>query len=166
MRFIRNEQKWYHGYSARLLCGVEGGRLSIRKRRDTIEPEKRFNVTAVLFVGLLLGILFGLFMHAPRMAIYALESCSPIVGIHCIGSVSATGRVGGHAVLYFTGTTLFASLLGLSTGITIELVESNAVATRFTSLMDTIKHLIPSPPLQTAICFRCWCLPSSQGSFM
>lgn len=94
-------------------------------------------------------------MNALRMMIYPLVFCSLIVGIQGIGSVSATGRVGGQAVLYFTGTTLFASLLGLflpkalrlGTGITIELAEANVEATQFTSLMDTVKKLIPANPI-------------------
>ena len=116
-----------------------------------MKQKKTFNITAAIFIGLILGIIFGLFMpgryefllpavelvsslymNALRMMIYPLVFCSLIVGIQGIGSVSATGRVGGQAVLYFTGTTLFASLLGLllpkalglGTGITIELAES------------------------------------------
>ena len=138
-----------------------------------MKQKKVFNITTAIFIGLLLGILFGLFMpgrydfllpvidlvsslymNALRMMIYPLVFCSLIVGIQGIGSVSATGRVGGQAVLYFTGTTLFASLLGLflpkalglGTGITIELAEANVEATQFTSLMDTVKNLVPSNP--------------------
>ena len=50
---------------------------------------------------------------ALRMMIYPLVFCSLIAGIHSIGSVSATGRIGAQSVAYFTATTLFASLLGL-----------------------------------------------------
>ena len=97
----------------------------------------------------------SLYMNALRMMIYPLVFCSLIVGVQGIGSVSATGRVGGQAVLYFTGTTLFASLLGLflpkalglGRGVTIEMVESNVEATQFTSLMDTVKGLIPANPV-------------------
>lgn len=132
------------------------------------------NITAAIFAGLVLGIVFGLlmpgryefllpavelitslYMNALRMMIYPLVFCSLIVGIQGIGSVSATGRVGGQAVLYFTGTTLFASLLGLflpkalglGRGVVIEMVESNVEATQFTSLMDTVKGLIPANPI-------------------
>jgi len=132
------------------------------------------HITAAIFAGLILGILFGLFMpgryefllpavdlvsslymNALRMMIYPLIFCSLIVGIQGIGSVSATGRVGGQCLLYYTATTLFASLLGLflpkmlglGTGISIEMAETNVEATRFTSLMDTVKNLIPSNPI-------------------
>lgn len=139
-----------------------------------MKRRKSFHITAAIFTGLVLGILFGLFMpgryefllpavdlvsslymNALRMMIYPLVFCSLIVGIQGIGSVSATGRVGGQAVLYFTATTLFASLLGLflpqalnlGAGITIEMAEANVEATQFTSLMDTVKNLIPSNPM-------------------
>lgn len=139
-----------------------------------MKKKKSFNITLAIFLGLVLGILFGLFMpgryefllpavdlisslymNALRMMIYPLVFCSLIVGIQGIGSVSATGRVGGQAVLYFTATTLFASLLGLflpkalglGHGITIEMIETNVEATKFTSLMDTVKNLIPSNPI-------------------
>jgi Na+/H+-dicarboxylate symporter len=81
--------------------------------------------------------------------------CSLIVGIQGIGSVSATGRIGFQTVLYYVGTTLVASLIGLflpkslnlGSGVTIEMIESNVEATQFTSLMDTVKNLIPSNPI-------------------
>ena len=135
---------------------------------------KSFSITTAILLGLVLGILFGMFMpgrydfllpavelvsglymNALRMMIYPLVFCSLIVGIQGIGSVSATGRVGGQCILYYTATTLFASLLGLflpkalslGTGVTIEMAETNVEATQFTSLMDTVKNLIPSNPI-------------------
>ena len=139
-----------------------------------MKPKHSYHLTLAIFLGLLLGILFGLlipgrlegvlplinlisslYMNALRMMIYPLVFCSLILGIQGIGSISATGRVGGQALLYFTGTTLFASLLGLflpkalgiGKGITIEMVETNVEATPFTSLMDTVKNLIPANPI-------------------
>jgi Na+/H+-dicarboxylate symporter len=136
--------------------------------------KKKFNITLAIFAGLVLGILFGLFMpghyewalpivelissiymNALRMMIYPLVFCSLIVGIQGIGSVSSTGKVGGQSLLYFIGTTLFASLLGLflpkalglGNGVVIEMMETNVEATEFTSLLDTIKNLIPSNPI-------------------
>lgn len=127
---------------------------------------KHLKITTAIFIGLISGILFGMFMpgryefllpavelvsglymNALRMMIYPLVFCSLIVGIQGIGSISATGRVGGQTVLYYTATTLFASLLGLflpkalklGAGITIEMVEAEVEATKFTSLMDTVK---------------------------
>lgn len=139
-----------------------------------MKQKKSFHITAAVFAGLILGIMFGLFMpgryefllpatelisglymNALRMMIYPLVFCSLIVGIQGIGSVGATGRVGGQCLLYYTATTLFASLLGLflpralgmGSGVSIEMVESNVEATQFTSLMDTVRDLIPSNPI-------------------
>ena len=58
-------------------------------------------------------------------------------------------------MLYFAGTTLFASLLGLflpealglGKGVTITMSEATVEATKFTSLLDTVKNLIPANPI-------------------
>ncbi len=139
-----------------------------------MERKKSLRLTVAIFIGLVLGIVFGLlmpgryefllpavelisgiYMNALRMMIYPLIFCSLIVGIQGIGSVSATGRVGGQCLLYYVATTLFASLLGLflpkalglGAGVSIEMVETDVEATQFTSLMDTIRDLIPSNPI-------------------
>ena len=131
-------------------------------------------ITAAIFSGLILGIVFGLvmpgrfewmlpvitlitnlYMNALRMMIYPLVFCSLIVGIKGIGSVSETGKIGGQSVLYFVITTLIASLIGLflpkalrlGEGVQIELMESNVEATPFTSLLDTVQSLIPANPV-------------------
>ena len=129
------------------------------------------NITLFIFLGLVLGILFGLvmpagmvpaidllgslYMSALRMMIYPLVFCSLIMGIQGIGSVSATGRIGLQSVLYYCGTTLAASLLGLflpqalglGRGVSITMMEAEVNATQFTSLLDTVKSLIPSNPV-------------------
>ena len=139
-----------------------------------MKPKKSLNITVLIFLGLLLGILFGLFMprryefllpvvqlisgiymNALQLMIYPLVFCSLIVGIKGIGSVSATGRIGAQTVIYYVATTLAASLLGLflpralglGNGITIEMIESNVEATQFTSLLDTVRNLIPANPI-------------------
>ena len=137
--------------------------------------KKAIRLSIAIFLGLLLGALFGLIMpdwaepvtslistiylHGLTMMIYPLVFCSLIVGIKGIGSVSATGKVGGQALLYFIGTTLFASLLGLflpkalniGTGVTIEMAESEVQAAEFTSIVDTIKNLIPANPFASFV---------------
>ena len=139
-----------------------------------MKKKKTVNITLAIFLGLVLGILFGLFMpgryefllpavelisnlymNALRMMIYPLVFCSLIVGIQGIGSVRATGKIGGQSVLYFTVTTLFASTLGLflpqalglGKGVTIQMMESDVEAAQFTSLVDTVENLIPSNPV-------------------
>ncbi|MEE0111458.1 MAG: dicarboxylate/amino acid:cation symporter [Oscillospiraceae bacterium] len=139
-----------------------------------MKTKKTFNITLAILLGLVLGILFGLFMpgryefllpavelvsslymNALRMMIYPMVFCSLIVGIQGIGSVSATGKIGGQSVLYFATTTLFAStlglflpqMLGLGKGVTIQMMESDVEAAKFTSLVDTVENLIPSNPV-------------------
>ena len=139
-----------------------------------MKTKKTFNITMAILLGLVLGILFGLFMpgryefalpvvelvsslymNALRMMIYPLVFCSLVVGIQGIGSVGSTGKIGGQSVLYSAGTTLLAStlglflpkMLGLGKGVSIQMVESNVEAAKFTSLIDTVKELIPSNPV-------------------
>lgn len=136
--------------------------------------KKKINITLAIFIGLVLGVLFGLFMpgryefllpvinlitslymSALKMMIYPLVFCSLIVGIKGIGSISNTGKIGGQALLFFTGTTIFASILGvflpkalgLGKGIVIEMSEATVEATPFSSLLDTVATLIPSNPV-------------------
>ena len=139
-----------------------------------MKEKKSTHLTLAIFIGLVLGIVLGLlipgrlefllpaidlvsglYMNALRMMIYPLVFCSLVAGIHGIGSVSATGRIGAQSVIYYTGTTLLASLLGLflpkllglGKGVTIEMIEADVTATQFTSLLDTVKNLIPANPV-------------------
>lgn len=139
-----------------------------------MKEKKSLNITIFIFLGLVLGIAFGLlmpgryefllpliqlisgiYMNALQLMIYPLVFCSLIVGIKGIGSVSATGRIGAQTVLYYVSTTLFASLLGLflpramglGSGVVIEMIESNVDATEFTSLLDTVQNMIPANPI-------------------
>lgn len=132
------------------------------------------HLTLLIFIGLVLGIGYGfllqgplavtlpaislissIYMSALRMMIYPLVFCSLVMGIKGIGSVSATGKIGGQTVLYYVCTTLVASLiglflpkaLGLGKGVSIEMMEAEVEATQFTSLLDTVKNLIPSNPI-------------------
>jgi len=135
-------------------------------------------ITLWIFIGLLAGIAFGLlmpgrfewalpaidlvsslYMNALRMMIFPLVFCSLVVGIKGIGSVTRTGKIGLQTILFFTGTTLFASLLGLflpqalgmGKGVTIEMMDATVEATRFTSLLDTVKNLIPANPVASFV---------------
>ncbi len=132
-------------------------------------------LTLAIFVGLVAGIVFGLvmpdgalpvvdlvsgiYMNALRMMIYPLVFASLVVGIIGMGSVSSTGKVGGQSLLYFISTTLFASLLGIflpkalgmGKGVQIEMMEAEVEATQFTSLLDTVKNLIPSNPVASFV---------------
>ena len=138
-------------------------------------------LTLAIFIGLVAGIVFGLimpagavpvvglisgiYMNALRMMIFPLVFCSLVVGIIGMGSVSSTGKVGGQSLLYFIGTTLVASLLGLvlpkalsaimpqamGIGFQFEMQEADVAATQFTSLLDTVKNLIPANPVASFV---------------
>jgi len=141
-------------------------------------------ITLWIFVGLALGILVGflgmfnpgafgtfkpaldlvytLYINALRMMIFPLVFCSIVLGIQSIGSVGKTGKVGGQSLLYFGGTTLFASLLGLflpkvlalvfpaamGVGFNFDMQEADIVATKFTSILDTVRNLLPANPVK------------------
>ena len=137
--------------------------------------KKALRLSLAIFLGLVLGAVFGLvmpdwaepvtslistvYLHGLTMMIYPLVFCSLIVGIKGIGSISATGRVGGQALLYFIGTTLAASLLGLflpkalniGAGVAVEMAEAEVQAAEFTSMADTLKNLIPANPFASFV---------------
>lgn len=131
-------------------------------------------LTIAIMIGLVLGVIVGfimpgrfdgllpvlslvssIYMNALRMMIYPLVFCSLIVGIKGIGSVTKTSKIGLQTILYYCGTTLFASLLGLflpkalglGKGVVVEMMESDIAATEFTSILDTVKNLIPANPI-------------------
>lgn len=133
-----------------------------------------FKLTVAIMIGLVLGIIVGfimpgrfdgllpalslissIYMNALRMMIYPLVFCSLIVGIKGIGSITNTGKIGLQTIIYYCGTTLFASLLGLflpkalglGKGVQVEMMESDIAATEFTSILDTVKNLIPANPI-------------------
>lgn len=135
--------------------------------------KKKFSITLAIFIGLILGVVIGalmpgrmewlytplsvitsIYMSALRMMIYPLVFCSLIMGIVGIGNVAATGKVGGAALLWYIGTTAVASalglilpgILGLGKGTAITMVKTDVEATQFSSLLDTVKTLIPSNP--------------------
>ena len=143
-------------------------------KASSAKKASSLNITLFIFLGLILGIVFGLlmpgryefllpviqlisgiYMNALQMMIYPLVFCSLIVGIKDIGSISATGRVGVQTVIYYVCTTLLASLLGLflpralglGKGVVIEMAEGGVEATQFTSLLDTVRNLIPANPV-------------------
>ena len=137
--------------------------------------QKAIRLSIAILAGLILGALFGLvmpdwaepvtglistiYLHGLTLMIYPLVFCSLIVGVKGIGSVSATGKVGGQALLYFIGTTLLASLLGLflpkalniGSGVAIEMAEAQVQAAEFTSIVDTVRNLIPANPFASFV---------------
>lgn len=137
-----------------------------------VSNKKAIGLSLAILAGLVFGVLFGfvmpdwslnvtafistVYLHALTLMIFPLVFCSLVVGITSIGSISATGKVGGQALLYFIATTLFASLLGLvlpkslgiGRGVIIQMVESDIEAAPFTGLLDTLRDLIPANPFE------------------
>ena len=105
-------------------------------------------------------LVYNLYISALRMMIFPLVFCSIVLGIQSIGSVGKTGKVGGQSLLYFGGTTLFASILGIflpkllnmGHGVSFTMDATNPYgAVEFTSLLDTVKNLIPSNPVASFV---------------
>ena len=132
------------------------------------------HITTAIFIGLILGIFTGLFlagrfepvltvtsligsiyMNALNMMIFPLVFCSIIMGISSIGNARTTGKITAGAMIFFLCTTALASLAGLiiprlihlGEGVKFEMATSDIQATEMTSILDTIKNLIPSNPV-------------------
>lgn len=136
---------------------------------------RKFNVTLWILVGLAGGIVVGLvmpswlnsiltvistiYMNALKMMIYPLVFCSLIVGIVGIGDLAKTGKISVLSLLWFTGTTAFASALGLvlprmlhlGEGITINATDTEVEAATFGGLLDTVENLIPDNPINAFV---------------
>ena len=135
----------------------------------------RKHITGAIFVGLILGILTGLFladkfevvltatsalgsiyMNALNMMIFPLVFCSIVMGISGIGNAKTTGKITGVAMLFFLCTTAIASFMGLiiprlihlGRGVKFEMATSDIQATKMDSILDTVKSLIPSNPVK------------------
>ncbi|MDO5519440.1 MAG: dicarboxylate/amino acid:cation symporter [bacterium] len=135
---------------------------------------KKMNLTTKIMIGLLLGVVAGflvpstwtgvikasqtigtIYMNALKMMIYPLVFCSLIVGIKSMGSISATGKVAGRAMIYFLSTTFLACIfgifvpqfLGIGKGASLNLVETKVEVNNVSNILDTITNLIPSNPI-------------------
>ena len=91
--------------------------------------KKGYNITLGIFIGLIAGVIVGIimpewantalsvvasiYMSALKMMIFPLVFTSLVMGIIGIGDIAKTGKVGLHALLWYTGTTALASGLGL-----------------------------------------------------
>lgn len=132
------------------------------------------HITSAIFIGLVLGILTGLFlasrfdvvltvttllgsiyMNALNMMIFPLVFCSIVVGITSIGNAKTTGKITGGAMIFFLFTTALASFVGLiiprainlGKGVRFEMATSDIEASKMISILDTVKDLIPANPV-------------------
>ena len=134
----------------------------------------RKHITGAIFTGLILGILTGLFlagrfepvltvtsligsiyMNALNMMIFPMVFCSIVIGICSIGNARTTGKITAASMIFFLCTTALASLCGLiiprlihlGEGVKFEMATSDIQATEMSSILDTLKNLIPSNPI-------------------
>ncbi|TCO70013.1 dicarboxylate/amino acid:cation symporter [Marinisporobacter balticus] len=134
---------------------------------------KKLKLTTKIFIGLILGIVVGLFLQsAPeiaktyvkpfgtlflnmiKMVIVPLVFSSLIVGAASIGDPKSLGRIGGKTVVYYMATTAVAVAIGLvlgkvmnpGAGLTIP-VDAAAKAVEAPSIVDTLLNIIPKNPL-------------------
>lgn len=134
-----------------------------------------FGLTLWILVGLAAGIVIGLimpdwlgtpltvvstiYMSALKMMIYPMVFCSLVIGIMGIGSISKTGKIGLHSIVWFTATTALASAIGLvlprilhlGEGITITATGTKVEAATFTGLLDTLEQIVPDNPLASFV---------------
>ena len=94
---------------------------------NMIKRWKKLNLTVQIMIGLAIGVILGfiipkswtgvikasqtigtIYMNALKMMIYPLVFCSLVCGIRSMGSVSATGRIAGRAMVFFLSTTCLA----------------------------------------------------------
>ena len=133
------------------------------------------HITAAIFTGLILGIITGLFlanrfepvlaitsligsiyMNALNMMIFPLVFCSIIMGISSIGNArhNRQDHSRRHDLFPVLPQPLPAwqgliipRLIHLGEGVKFEMATSDIQATEMTSILDTIKNLIPSNPV-------------------
>ena len=102
------------------------------------------------------GVIGGIYMNALNMMIFPMVFCSIVMGICSIGNAKTTGKITGYSMIFFLCTTAIASAVGiiiprlirLGKGVHFEMATSDIQATEMTSILDTIKNLIPSNPVK------------------
>lgn len=105
------------------------------------------------------SVITGIYMSALQMMIFPLVFCSIVLGIVGIGNISKTGKIALHAVIIFTLTTALAAFIGLivprflhlGEGVTITAQNYDIEAANIGSIVDTIRTLIPSNPLNAFV---------------
>ncbi len=134
--------------------------------------KKGYNITLGIFIGLIAGVIIGIimpewantalsvvatiYMSALKMMIFPLVFTSLVMGIIGIGDIAKTGKVGLHALLWYTGTTALASGLGLvlprmlhlGKNVHIVTTKTQVEAATFNGLLDTLQNIIPPNPVE------------------
>lgn len=141
------------------------------------KKRKKLNLSVQILIGLILGIIVGLFMQSIpeiaetyikpfgtlflnliKMIIVPLVFSSLVVGACGLGDIKKVGRIGGKTILYFLCTTAFAVVIGLlvgslfsvGTGISIP-TDASYTAAESQSFVDTILNIIPTNPIAALV---------------
>lgn len=139
--------------------------------------KNKLNLTTKIFIGLIIGIIVGLFftsnpefletfikpvgtlfINLIKLVIVPLVFSSLVVGAASIGDPKKLGRIGGKTLVYYLLTTAFAVAIGLilasvivpGAGLSIP-AEAVAEAKEAPKLIDTILNVVPSNPLKALI---------------
>lgn len=134
----------------------------------------KLNLTTKIFIGLLLGIIVGLFftsspeaaatyikpfgdlfLNLIKMIIVPLVLSSLVVGAASTGDVKKLGRIGIKTVVFYLLTTAFAVILGLFLGNILNPGLGMTMPTdvkpdpaNIPSIADTLLNIIPTNPIQ------------------
>ena len=132
---------------------------------------KRLSLTTWIFIALILGVLAGLalqgtpeiadtyikplgtiFLNLVKMIVVPLVIFSIMAGIISLEDVKKVGTIGGKTIVFYLCTTAFAVTLGLvfanvmnvGAGYTMDATELTYEATEAPSFIDTIVNIFPS----------------------
>lgn len=141
--------------------------------------KKKLSISFKIMLGLILGVVIGLFMQSPgaqaiansyikpigtvflnaiKMIIVPLVFSSIIVGTCGLGDAKSVGRIGGKTILYFLGTTALAITIGLIIGNVTHVGGGFVLQQGLTyeikeapNVVDTLLGIIPANPLKALV---------------
>lgn len=131
------------------------------------------NSVGKIMIGLIMGIIVGfllngkntpidgfvdtmghLYLNLLRMMITPMIFCSVVVGITTVGNIAVSGKIALKAIIFFTITTLIASVVGVITpklshlGIGTELIlaEAEQPVSEMSGILEMLVDMIPANP--------------------
>lgn len=146
----------------------------IYEKNRVYKGGSKMKLTTKIFLGLIAGIIVGLFftgnpeviktyvspigtlfLNLIKMIIVPLVFSSLIVGAASTGDIKSLGRIGGKTMVYFLGTTAVAIVIGLVLGVVIKpgaglIIPAGIEAAQQAapSLTDTLLNIVPANPLK------------------
>ncbi|MDF2569568.1 MAG: gltT 1 [Sporomusa sp.] len=136
---------------------------------ETVQPKKGIGLTTQIFIGLILGVIFGyafpkyavelkpvgdMFIRMIKMIVVPLVFSSLVMGIAGTGDFKKLGRLGVKSIIWFEIATTLALIVGLlvvnvfqpGVGVTVTSGDSSAVATAAKKTIDMTQMLINIVP--------------------